>query len=99
MHVLQEGCVLLAHVDPLRDQLVQHFCLLAGLMAYAHGIVHRDDRDHTGHCKNGRVDPLAACCGNHHGAYSRAVGAGHTAIAPHTLQLELAQQDEIDDGL
>ena len=27
------------------------------------------------------------------------MGAGHTAVAPHALQLEFAQQDEVDQGL
>ena len=44
-------------------------------------------------------DPRAPSGGNDHGADGRAVGAGHTAVAPHPFQLEFAQQDKVDDGL
>ena len=99
MHVLQERGVLFTDLDPLVDHLVQHLCLLAGLMAHAHGVVHGDDGHHTGHCKNGRVNALTPCRGNDHCADGGAVGAGHTAVAPHAFQLEFAQQDEVDQGL
>ena len=99
VHVLQEGRVFLAHVDPLRDHLVQHLRLFASLVAHAHGVVHRDDGDHACHGENGRIDTLAACRCDHHGADGRTVGAGHAAVAPHALQLEFAQQDKVDEGL
>ena len=99
MHILQKRRVLFADVDPLFDHLVEHFGLLARLVAHTHCIVHGDDGDHTGHSKNSRADSLAAGCGNDHRADCRAVGTGHTAVAPHPLELELAQQDKVDDGL
>ena len=52
MHILQKRRVLFADVDPLFDHLVEHFGLLARLVAHTHCIVHGDDSDHTGHSKN-----------------------------------------------
>ncbi len=49
--------------------------------------------------KIGRVNAPRACRGNDHCADGRAVCAGHTAVAPHPLQLEFAQQDKVDQGL
>ena len=60
MHILQKRRVLFADVDPLFDHLVEHFGLLARLVAHTHCIVHGDDGDHTGHSKNSRTDSLAA---------------------------------------
>ena len=99
MHILQKGSVFLAHIDPLGDHLVQHLCLLSGLVPDAHSIVHGDNSHHAGHRKNGRGDPGAAPGNNGHSTDGRTVCAGHTAIAPHPLQLKLAQQNKVDDRL
>ena len=99
VHVLEEGGVLFRYVDPLLDHLVQHLGLFAGLAADTHGVVHRDDGDDCGHRKDCRTEALAPGRGDDHGADGRAVGAGHTAVSPHPLQLKLAQQDKIDEGL
>ena len=85
VHILQKGSIFLAYIDPLGDHLVQHLCLLAGLVPDTHSIMHGDDRYNAGNRENGRRDPGTAPGNNGHGADGRAVCAGHTAIAPHPL--------------
>ena len=99
MHILKEWSVFFADVDPLLDHLVEHLCLFAGLVAHTHCIVHGDNGDYAGHCKDSRADALAAGGGNDHRTDRGAVGAGHTTIAPHPFELEFAQQNEVDDRL
>ena len=99
VQILQQRRVLFADVDPLLDHLVQHLGLLAGLIPDTHGVVHRDDGQHAGNCKNRRSNAFAARRCDDHSANGRAVGTGHTAVAPHPLQLKFPEQNEIDDRL
>ena len=82
-------------VHPFGKKAVQNLCLLAGLIAHTHGIVHNDDGQHSRNGKGGRAYTAVPPGGNNHGADGGRVGTGHAARPPHTLGDEAVEDKKI----
>ena len=83
---------------PVGQHAIQYLRLFPGFTPHAHGVVHHDDGQHKRQSKGGGMGARRAPGRNHQRADGGRMGAGHTAGAPHALQVKMTDQKKVDDG-